>query len=600
MELAETTITDKNVTRGKATVELTAFGVYARSLEGVGVRPGDYLAVKNPRVMEWDGKENRVQLFVGLKLQDLGQRIAVLRGVEDALREVSSIGSNTVSAEKERPAPSSPPNSPQNSPPAAQVTAPLLAAQTSPSVLVPSPAPIPIKAKSVAKLAAKSYSYTKLKDCTSLAKAVKYNAWAVVISVSKQPRPTKGKKLMGQVYVRDPGFVGSQGKADMQFSLLADDAAHFPPLVEGSTMRIHGMAMEDYNGERTGRVYDARSVVVVRNEGVEEDKFEPEFGADPAKLTFNEEDLFWARQMRQFWRGMRQSAGPTEERGEEDSSAPVMMSSVATNTAITLEEEEAVVEELGMTELLAELRKSPRYESPDKAGSSNQREEADDVFTDSTLFREAAEQLDAAAVASVNPEPEVPVATDDPTPEESSFEWNNASAVASQETEAGDSCPVFKQTFPQMTMDVINLPKSSAAVKETRASKSPSTRAKSKTSPEEDAEKMLALEQLKKLNKRSGRGRKKVAVADDSDIAPKKSNSTLSTSSSASSSSIVSASSNSVSYVPKNKTLAAESGEESQEFFTCPSQQSSEFDTTIQEPTATSGYEMEEVEDEFV
>ena len=151
-----------------------------------------------------------------------------------------------------------------------------------------------------------------------------------------------------------------------------------------------------------------------------------------------------------------------------------------------------------------------------------------------------------------------------------------------------------------MTMDVINLPKSSAVVKKTPASKSPKTRAKSKTSPEEEAEKMLALEQLKKLNKRSGRGRKKVAVADDSDIAPKKSNSTLSTSSSASSSSIVSASSNSVSYVPKNKTLAAESGDESQEFFTCPSQQSSEFDTTIQEPTAASGYEMEEVEDEFV
>ena len=69
MELTEATITDRNVKRGTTTVELTAFGVYARSLEGVGLRPGDYLAVKNPRVMEWDGKENRVQMFVGLKLQ---------------------------------------------------------------------------------------------------------------------------------------------------------------------------------------------------------------------------------------------------------------------------------------------------------------------------------------------------------------------------------------------------------------------------------------------------------------------------------------------------------------------------------------------------
>ena len=100
MELAEATISDKSVTRGATTVELTAFGVYARSLEGVGVRPGDYLAIKNPRVMEWDGKENRVQIFVGLKEQDLGQRIAVLRGVEDALREVSSVGSNTATEDQ--------------------------------------------------------------------------------------------------------------------------------------------------------------------------------------------------------------------------------------------------------------------------------------------------------------------------------------------------------------------------------------------------------------------------------------------------------------------------------------------------------------------
>ena len=50
--------------------------------------------------------------------------------------------------------------------------------------------------------------------------------------------------IVPQVYIRDPGFVGSQGKADMQFSLLADNTSHFPPLVEGSTMRIHGMVMQ--------------------------------------------------------------------------------------------------------------------------------------------------------------------------------------------------------------------------------------------------------------------------------------------------------------------------------------------------------------------
>ena len=79
------------------------------------------------------------------------------------------------------------------------------------------------------------------------------------------------------------------------------------------------------------------------------------------------------------------------------------MSSVATNTAITDEEEAAVVEELGMNELLDELRKSPEK----KAGNSKTAaaaEETEDVFTDSTLFREAAEQLDAAAAASAAPD----------------------------------------------------------------------------------------------------------------------------------------------------------------------------------------------------
>ena len=141
LELAEATITDRNVVRGATRVELTAFGVYARSLEGVGVRPGDYLAIKNPKIMEWDGKENAVQMFVGLKLQDLGQRIAVLRGVEDALRVVSSSSSNTVLEEQESNplesnAPeSNPQDSPPKSPPPAQV-----------------PVPVPVQAKAGGKI----------------------------------------------------------------------------------------------------------------------------------------------------------------------------------------------------------------------------------------------------------------------------------------------------------------------------------------------------------------------------------------------------------------------------------------------------------------
>ena len=61
-----------------------------------------------------------------------------------------------------------------------------------------------------------------------------------------------------------------------------------------------------------------RSVVVVRNDVADIDKFEPESGVDPAKLIFTEEDLHRAKQMRQFWQGMMASSEATENRGEED------------------------------------------------------------------------------------------------------------------------------------------------------------------------------------------------------------------------------------------------------------------------------------------
>ena len=67
----------------------------------------------------------------------------------------------------------------------------------------------------------------------------------------------------------------------------------------------------------------------------------------------------------------------------------------------------------------------------------------------------------------------------------------------------------------------------------------------------------------------------------------------------------MSASSNSVSFVPKKKTSPPEEkesgGEDSQEFFTCPSQASSLYETAVPDPEHSAlGYEMEEVEDEFV
>ena len=70
------------------------------------------------------------------------------------------------------------------------------------------------------------------------------------------------------------------------------------------------------------------------------------------------------------------------------------MSSVATNTTSQEEEEVAVVDELGMDELLNEIDKSPEMEK------TAEEPEAEDAFPDSILLREAAEQLDAAATAT--------------------------------------------------------------------------------------------------------------------------------------------------------------------------------------------------------
>ena len=74
------------------------------------------------------------------------------------------------------------------------------------------------------------------------------------------------------------------------------------------------------------------------------------------------------------------------------------------------------------------------------------------------------------------------------------------------------SCPVFKKTFPQMTMDVIVLPKSPPVSKVSANKSPPATRSKSRTSP--------------RVPRRTTRGREKVPDNTDSGaVAPKKSNS---------------------------------------------------------------------------
>ena len=50
------------------------------------------------------------------------------------------------------------------------------------------------------------YVYTRLNDCTSLDKKIKYNTWAVINKVRMQPFQTKTGKYMAQVFILDPDF----------------------------------------------------------------------------------------------------------------------------------------------------------------------------------------------------------------------------------------------------------------------------------------------------------------------------------------------------------------------------------------------------------
>lgn len=95
----------------------------------------------------------------------------------------------------------------------------------------------------------KVYAYTHLKDCIS--KDIKYNVWAVITKISRQPAFTKrGNKLMAQVYIRDQDFPGSYEYDDYQFSLLGMRIEDFPPLKVGSVVRIHYMVVQTVRKSR--------------------------------------------------------------------------------------------------------------------------------------------------------------------------------------------------------------------------------------------------------------------------------------------------------------------------------------------------------------
>ena len=62
--------------------------------------------------------------------------------------------------------------------------------------------------------------YSVISECVSIDKSVKYNLYAVVTNVKRLPTPTKGIKLMSQVYIADPSCQGTYGYPDFQFSLM--------------------------------------------------------------------------------------------------------------------------------------------------------------------------------------------------------------------------------------------------------------------------------------------------------------------------------------------------------------------------------------------
>ena len=121
-------------------------------------------------------------------------------------------------------------------------------------------------------------------------------------------------KYMARVYVLDPDFrtTTDDGKfCDFEFNLMAQSPDLIPPLAEGAVLRIHHMALQEYNGVLNGRVYDSRSVVSVLPDpaggdgggGADgSDRVVPRFTSNPETLHFGPSDEAKVRELRLWWR----------------------------------------------------------------------------------------------------------------------------------------------------------------------------------------------------------------------------------------------------------------------------------------------------------
>jgi hypothetical protein len=82
-------------------------------------------------------------------------------------------------------------------------------------------------------------------------------------------------------------------------------AEDFPPIIEGSTMRIHHMEMQPWGREITGRVFTAKSVTVIKNDDLTNDAVAPVATMMSDRFTFTDDDVATARCMRRWWRGVK-------------------------------------------------------------------------------------------------------------------------------------------------------------------------------------------------------------------------------------------------------------------------------------------------------
>jgi hypothetical protein len=146
-------------------------------------------------------------------------------------------------------------------------------------------------------VSSKKYIYTNLNDCDQISK--KYNVWGVITKVSREPSPTKGTRLMAQVYIQDTEYQGSYGHSDYQFSILSSKLEEFPPLSVGAVIRIHHMQVQEWNGSKNGRVYDGRCVAVIP--GKVNEPIIPKFTSLPSEFEFNEADEAKVQTLRLWW-----------------------------------------------------------------------------------------------------------------------------------------------------------------------------------------------------------------------------------------------------------------------------------------------------------